>query len=83
MIVNGKELSEETVKKACEAYGISFTKEKKFKRIALCHLRIDTDTISIILEWDASGSRQCYQSPQQIRETIEHLQSAIDFLEPK
>lgn len=83
MKIEGKELSEETIKKACEAYGINFEKKKKFKRVVLCHLRIDVDQSSIVLEWDASGSRECYQSPHQIRETIRHLQSAVDYFEPR
>jgi len=31
MLINGKELSEETIAKACEAYGISFEKKYVFK----------------------------------------------------
>jgi len=38
--VAGKELSEETVKKACEKYGISFKKKPVFETVLLCHLRV-------------------------------------------
>lgn len=56
--------------------------EKKFEKVKLCHLRISVsdDGKSIWLGWFGSGS-DCFQTPKDIRETIEKLQSVLAFVE--
>ena len=86
--VAGKELSEETVKKACEKYGISFKKKPVFETVLLCHLRIginaDYDpSLPIALGWhgvDAS-TLNCKISIEEAKHHIAVLTSVISFAE--
>lgn len=83
MKVDGKELSEATVKKACEAYGISF-EEKKFEKIEFCHLRVGVNASEdrIVLGWEHS-KELCHETINGIRNHIAALQSAINYVENK
>lgn len=87
MKIDGKELSEETVKKACEAYGISF--ERKFEPI-----KIDNLTVSLFPSPVSAASTGCpidiritgntdVFSLSKANEIIKALQSAIDYVESK
>jgi len=84
MKIAGKELSEETIKKACEAYGISFKKEFEPIEIHSGCFEVSTEgknvRVSIGDDYPELG---CLQKPFDTRKFIAALQAAIDFLENK
>lgn len=85
MKIHGKELSEDTIAEACEAYGIGFEK-KKFEPIKI-HLGcfvIDVDVNNGLVKTTTGShypSSGCYQSPDGARKFIKALQLAIAFIE--
>ena len=97
MRIKGKELSEETIAEACEAYGISF--EKKFEPtiIGRTEIRIRYKAgdraypIAIQIpnsfitekEYGLIEGRFNIHSVEEAKEIIKAIQSAIDYIETK
>ncbi len=74
------EISKETEANLREKFG-----KKEFKKIKLCHLRIDVKGRYVRLSWaETDESKEwCDETPLTIRNTIKCLQSAIDYIEDK
>lgn len=84
MKIDGKELSEETIKKACEAYGISFKKEFEPISIHLGCFKVDVNGQFVkVSTGSVYGVASCMHGTNEARRFINALQSAIDYIENK
>ena len=85
--IKGKDLSEDTIAEACEAFGISFEEKKKFEPIDIhfsCFkVDVDGNGVRIITGRCYPETGGCFQFPPDARKFAAAILSAADFIENK